>query len=93
MTRLAYAGHATILIEMDGVRLLTDPVLRRRAGALRRRQARIDPDWSRAIDTARAKAQPSASGRDAVWSSRSRSCSVRERLCRESQAVVRASDT
>ena len=31
-----YVGHATVLVELDGVRLLTDPVLRRRVGPLRR---------------------------------------------------------
>lgn len=31
-----FVGHATVAIEMDGVRLLTDPVLRRRVGHLRR---------------------------------------------------------
>lgn len=34
--RVTYVGHATVLVEMDGVRLLTDPVLRRRVGPLRR---------------------------------------------------------
>jgi len=34
--RLTYVGHATVLIEMDGVRILTDPVLRSRIGPLRR---------------------------------------------------------
>jgi L-ascorbate metabolism protein UlaG (beta-lactamase superfamily) len=33
---VTYAGHATALVEMDGIRLLTDPVLRRRVGPLRR---------------------------------------------------------
>jgi L-ascorbate metabolism protein UlaG (beta-lactamase superfamily) len=33
---LAYVGHATVLIELDGVRILTDPVLRTRIGPLRR---------------------------------------------------------
>ncbi|MGZ4618003.1 MAG: MBL fold metallo-hydrolase [Frankiaceae bacterium] len=32
--RVTYLGHATVLIEMDGVRVLTDPLLRRRVGAL-----------------------------------------------------------
>jgi L-ascorbate metabolism protein UlaG (beta-lactamase superfamily) len=32
--RVTYVGHATVLIELDGVRLLTDPVLRRRVGPL-----------------------------------------------------------
>jgi L-ascorbate metabolism protein UlaG (beta-lactamase superfamily) len=34
--RLTYLGHATALVELDGVRLLTDPVLRRRVAHLRR---------------------------------------------------------
>ena len=35
--RLLYVGHATVLIELDGVRLLTDPILRPRLWHLRRR--------------------------------------------------------
>lgn len=35
--RLTYVGHATVLIELDGVRILTDPILRPRIGPLRRR--------------------------------------------------------
>jgi L-ascorbate metabolism protein UlaG (beta-lactamase superfamily) len=31
---LTYVGHATVLIELDGVRLLTDPILRNRVGPL-----------------------------------------------------------
>jgi L-ascorbate metabolism protein UlaG (beta-lactamase superfamily) len=31
-----YIGHATVLFELDGVRLLTDPLLRKRVGFLRR---------------------------------------------------------
>jgi L-ascorbate metabolism protein UlaG (beta-lactamase superfamily) len=34
--RVAYLGHATTLVELDGVRLLTDPVLRRRVAHLLR---------------------------------------------------------
>jgi L-ascorbate metabolism protein UlaG (beta-lactamase superfamily) len=34
--RLSYLGHSTTLIELDGVRLLTDPLLRRRVLHLRR---------------------------------------------------------
>lgn len=34
--RLTFLGHATVLIELDGVRILTDPVLRHRVGPLRR---------------------------------------------------------
>src|SRR5436309_15509298 len=35
--RLVYVGHATALIEMAGVRLLTDPLLRDRVAHIRRR--------------------------------------------------------
>lgn len=35
--RITWIGHATVLIEIDGVRLLTDPFLRDRLGPLRRR--------------------------------------------------------
>ena len=34
--RVTYVGHATVLVELDGVRLLTDPVLRRHVLHLRR---------------------------------------------------------
>jgi L-ascorbate metabolism protein UlaG (beta-lactamase superfamily) len=34
--RIVYVGHATVLVEMDGVRLLTDPLLRGRLLHLRR---------------------------------------------------------
>lgn len=34
---LTFAGHSTVLLEMGGVRLLTDPLLRRRIGVLIRR--------------------------------------------------------
>lgn len=35
---LTYLGHATVLIELDGVRLPTDPLLRHRIAHLRRRR-------------------------------------------------------
>jgi len=35
-TRLTYVGQGTVLIEMDGLRILTDPVLKRWVGPLRR---------------------------------------------------------
>ena len=41
--RLTYVGHATVLIELDGVRLLTDPVLGARLGPLRRMGQPPDP--------------------------------------------------
>ena len=38
--RITYLGHATVLLELEGVRVLTDPVLRGHVGPLLRRQAR-----------------------------------------------------
>ena len=37
MSAITYVGHSTVLIELDGVRLLTDPLLRRRVVHLLRR--------------------------------------------------------
>jgi L-ascorbate metabolism protein UlaG (beta-lactamase superfamily) len=45
-----YIGHATVTIELDGVRLITDPLLRTRVAHLRR-TTRIDPNAYRGIDT------------------------------------------
>lgn len=39
MLRITWLGHSTVLIELDGVRLITDPVLRRRVAHLRRTTA------------------------------------------------------
>src|SRR4051812_2723174 len=39
--RVEYVGHATVLIDVAGVRLLTDPLLRNRVAHLRR-AARVD---------------------------------------------------
>jgi L-ascorbate metabolism protein UlaG (beta-lactamase superfamily) len=39
LTRITYVGHATALVELGGVRLLTDPVLRARVAHLRRHGA------------------------------------------------------
>jgi L-ascorbate metabolism protein UlaG (beta-lactamase superfamily) len=41
--RLSYLGHSTTLIELDGVRLLTDPLLRRHVLHLRRAVPLADP--------------------------------------------------
>jgi len=40
--RVVFFGHATVLIELNGVRLLTDPVIRGRVAHLRRRAAPVD---------------------------------------------------
>lgn len=41
-TRITWVGHSTVLIELDGVRLLTDPMLRRRVSFLLRVAGRVD---------------------------------------------------
>ncbi|HET92110.1 MAG TPA: MBL fold metallo-hydrolase [Chloroflexi bacterium] len=44
---LTYAGHATVLIGMDGVRLLADPVLLDSIGPLRRQMSAPNPaEWA-----------------------------------------------
>jgi L-ascorbate metabolism protein UlaG (beta-lactamase superfamily) len=48
VTRITYIGHATLAIELDGVRLLTDPVLRRRVAHLWR--ATPVPEVAREVD-------------------------------------------
>jgi L-ascorbate metabolism protein UlaG (beta-lactamase superfamily) len=37
--RVTYVGHATVFVELDGVRMITDPVLRAWVGPLRRQGA------------------------------------------------------
>jgi L-ascorbate metabolism protein UlaG (beta-lactamase superfamily) len=49
-TRVTYVGHGTVLIEMDGVRILTDPALRRWTGALRRYGPLPDPSVRHHLD-------------------------------------------
>lgn len=48
--RVTYVGHATVLAELDGTRLLTDPVLRARVGPLRRHGARPASDIASGLD-------------------------------------------
>lgn len=48
--RLTYLGHATVMIELDGVRILTDPVLGPRVGPLRRHGPTPDPAALGAVD-------------------------------------------
>ncbi len=44
---MTYLGHSTVLVDIGGVRVLTDPILRRRVGPLVRAGAPIDPEsWS-----------------------------------------------
>ena len=44
-----YVGHATVLVDLGGVRLLTDPLLRNRVAHLRR-AAKVDPGALRGVD-------------------------------------------
>jgi len=47
---ITYIGHATTLIELNGARLLTDPIIQSRVFHLRRVPGRIDPAWHANID-------------------------------------------
>jgi L-ascorbate metabolism protein UlaG (beta-lactamase superfamily) len=45
--RLTWLGHSTVVLDLDGVRILTDPLLRPHAGLLRRLAPRPDPEaWA-----------------------------------------------
>ena len=48
--RVTWVGHATVLLELGGRRLLTDPVLRSRVGPLARASAVADPAVARGLD-------------------------------------------
>lgn len=48
--RVTYVGHATVLIELLGMRLLTDPVLRPRIGHLRRHGPQPRPGVGQDLD-------------------------------------------
>ena len=48
---ITYIGHATLLVEMEGVRLLTDPILRNRVSFLRRHDpTRLDATLCKGVD-------------------------------------------
>ncbi len=49
--RITYIGHATVLIEIGGMRILTDPILRNRITFLRRRKyGKLTPDLYSDVD-------------------------------------------
>jgi L-ascorbate metabolism protein UlaG (beta-lactamase superfamily) len=48
--RIRYIGHATVLIEVDGHRILTDPFLRRGLGPLERHGPLPDPESIGGVD-------------------------------------------
>jgi L-ascorbate metabolism protein UlaG (beta-lactamase superfamily) len=47
---VTYVGHATVLIEVDGKKILTDPILRDRVMHLRRSNNNIRAEWYRDVD-------------------------------------------
>jgi len=49
VARIVYVGHATTVVDLDGVRLLTDPLLRNRVAHLRR-STPVDAKTLRGID-------------------------------------------
>jgi L-ascorbate metabolism protein UlaG (beta-lactamase superfamily) len=49
--QITYIGHATLLFEMDGVRLLTDPILRDSVFHLHRRSASVSSSSYQNIDS------------------------------------------
>ena len=48
--RITWLGHATVVLDLDGVRVITDPLLRRHAGLLRRRGDAPDASTWRGAD-------------------------------------------
>jgi L-ascorbate metabolism protein UlaG (beta-lactamase superfamily) len=48
--RITYIGHATVLLEMDGVRILTDPLLRNRVFYLKRKSLPVAASAYQNID-------------------------------------------
>lgn len=47
---ITYVGHSTCLVEMQGVRVLTDPILRNRIGHIRRQTRPVHGDGHERID-------------------------------------------
>jgi L-ascorbate metabolism protein UlaG (beta-lactamase superfamily) len=50
VVRITWLGHSTVLVELDGARLLTDPVLGRRVAHLRRYHEPVDARALRPLD-------------------------------------------
>lgn len=48
--RITWFGHSTVLVELDGARLLTDPFLRGRIGHVRRVAERVELDATKELD-------------------------------------------
>jgi L-ascorbate metabolism protein UlaG (beta-lactamase superfamily) len=52
LARVTFLGHSTVLVELGGLRILTDPVLFDRIGPLRRVVSPLDPETHAGIDLA-----------------------------------------
>lgn len=52
LANLAFLGHSTVMVELEGVRVLTDPVLLDRVPLLRRVVSPVDPSLHEEIDVA-----------------------------------------
>ncbi|HEX3239778.1 MAG TPA: MBL fold metallo-hydrolase [Solirubrobacterales bacterium] len=50
LDRVTYVGHSTVLVEVEGARLLTDPILGRRVGPLARHGQTPDPAIAEGLD-------------------------------------------
>src|SRR6476659_9384038 len=50
MPQVTWIGHGTVLVDLDGVRLLTDPLLRNRVAHLQRRVPPPDAEAVRDLD-------------------------------------------
>src|SRR3954467_5571036 len=48
--RITWLGHSTVLVELDGIRVLTDPVVRSRVGPLVRVAAPVRAEGLRDVD-------------------------------------------
>jgi L-ascorbate metabolism protein UlaG (beta-lactamase superfamily) len=49
-TSVTYVGHSTVLVVVDGMRILTDPVFGDRAGPLKAVARTVDPAWGQDVD-------------------------------------------
>ena len=50
LSQLTYVGHATVLLELDGCRIITDPLLRNRVAFLQRRSPLAHRERYRPVD-------------------------------------------
>ena len=88
--RIRWIGHATVLLELDGTRLLTDPILRRRIVHLRTVRPPPAPERARAASTRCSCRTPTAitsTSARCAGSARACRCSRRAEPCGRSAAA------